>query len=159
VLLLAVLLLAVLLLAVLLLAVLLLAVLLLAVLLLAVLLLVVPLPPAAPPVMPVLLPVPDAAETWPDSAWASVSSALAICPWAVARAYFKEVVSNVARTWPAVTLSPMATGTLATIPDTAKDTVAALEGSVVPVVCSACMTGCEPALAVTYVGTVPRDVA
>jgi hypothetical protein len=48
---------------------------------------------------------------------------------------------------------------VATIPDTAKDTVAALEGSVVPVACSVCMTGCELAAAVTYVGAVPRDVA
>jgi len=52
---------------------------------------------------PVVPAVPDAAETWPDSACAKVSSALATCPWAVARAYFKEVVSKVARTWPAVT--------------------------------------------------------
>jgi len=100
-------------------------------------------------VVPVVLPVPDAVETWPDSAWVRVSSALATCSWAVARAYFREVVSKVARTWPAVTLSPMATGTVATIPDTAKDTVAALEGSVVPVACSACVIGCEPTLAVT----------
>jgi hypothetical protein len=119
--------------------------------------LVVPLPAAA--FVPVLVPVPEAAETWPDSAWVRVSSALATWPWADARAYFREVVSKVARTWPAVTLSPIATGTVATIPDVAKDTVAALEGSVVPVACNVCTTGYEPTLAVTYVGAVPRDVA
>ncbi len=119
--------------------------------------LVVPLPAA--PFVPVLVPVPEAAETWPDSAWVRVSSALATWPWADARAYFREVVSKVARTWPAVTLSPIATGTVATIPDVAKDTVAALEGSVVPVACNVCTTGYEPTLAVTYVGAVPRDVA
>jgi len=124
-----------------------------------VLLLVVPVVLVLLLVVPVVLPMPDAVETWPDSAWARVSSALATCSWVVARAYFREVVSKVARTWPAVTLSPMATGTLATIPDTAKDTVAALEGSVVPVACSACVTGCEPTLAVTYVGAVPLEVA
>jgi hypothetical protein len=43
----------------------------------------------------------------------------------------------------------MATGTVATVPDTAKDTVAALEGLVVPVACRVCKTECEPALAVT----------
>jgi hypothetical protein len=53
----------------------------------------------------------------------------------------------------------MVTGTVATIPETAKDTVAALEGSVVPVACRVCKTECEPALAVTYVGEVPREVA
>ena len=124
--------------------------------LLPLLLLAVPVVPPVPVllpllllVVPVVLPMPDAVETWPDSAWVRVSSALATCSWAVARAYFREVVSKVARTWPAVTLSPMATGTVATIPDTAKDTVAALEGSVVPVACSACVIGCEPTLAVT----------
>ena len=124
--------------------------------LLPLLLLAVPVVPPVPVllpllllVVPVVLPMPDAVETWPDSAWVRVSSALATCSWAVARAYFREVVSKVARAWPAVTLSPMATGTVATIPDTAKDTVAALEGSVVPVACSACVTGCEPTLAVT----------
>ena len=74
---------------------------------------------------------------------------MATCPWAVARAYFKAVLSKVASTWPAGTLSPMATGTVATVPDTAKDTVAALEGLVVPVACRVCKTECEPALAVT----------
>jgi hypothetical protein len=43
----------------------------------------------------------------------------------------------------------MVTGTVATVPVTAKDTVAALEGSVVPVACSVAMTECEPAAAVT----------
>jgi len=93
------------------------------------------------PVVPAAPPVPVAAETWPDCAWTRVRLALATWPWAVAMAYFREVVSKVARTWPAVTLSPMVTGTVATIPDTAKDTVAALEGCVVPVACSVCVTG------------------
>jgi hypothetical protein len=84
---------------------------------------------------------------------------LATCPWAVASAYFKAVSSSVARTWPALTFSPMATGTVATTPDTAKDTVAALEGCVVPVACRVCRTDWEPALAVTYVGALPREVA
>jgi hypothetical protein len=53
----------------------------------------------------------------------------------------------------------MVTGTVATVPDTAKDTVAALDGSVVPVACRLCKTECEPALAVTYVGVVLREVA
>ena len=85
--------------------------------------------------------VPVAAETCPDRAWLKVSSALATWFCAVARAYFRDVVSKVARTWPAVTLSPMVTGTVATIPETAKDTVAALEGCVVPVACSVWVTG------------------
>jgi hypothetical protein len=111
---------------------------------------VLPVPGVLPvPVLVLPLAVPDTAATWPDSACAKVSSSLATCPWAVARAYFREVVSKVARTWPAVTLSPMVTGTVATIPETAKDTVAALEGCVVPVVCSVCTTGCEPTLAAT----------
>src|SRR5674476_1208058 len=97
--------------------------------------------PVLPADVPAAPPVPDAAETWPDSAWANVRLALATCPWAVARAYFKEVVSKVARTCPAVTFWPMVTGTVATVPDTAKDTVAALDGSVVPVACSVCTTG------------------
>jgi hypothetical protein len=53
----------------------------------------------------------------------------------------------------------MATGTVATIPETAKDTVAALEGSVVPVACRLCKTECGPAMAVTYVGVVLCEVA
>ena len=85
--------------------------------------------------------------------------ALATWPWAVAKAYCRAALSNVARTWPAATFWPMVTGTVATIPETAKDTVAALEGSVVPVACRVCKTECEPALAVTYVGEVPREVA
>jgi hypothetical protein len=109
----------------------------------------VPAAPVVVPVVVVLLPVPDAAETWPDSAWAKVRLALATWPWAVASAYFSEVVSKVARISPAVTFWPMVTGTVATVPVTAKDTVAALEGSVVPVACSVCMTECEPAAAVT----------
>ena len=68
-------------------------------------------------------------------------------------------MSKVARTWPAVTFWPIVTGTVATVPDTAKDTVAALEGSVVPVARRLCKTECGPAAAVTYVGVVPRDVA
>jgi hypothetical protein len=120
---------------------------------------VVPVLPVPAAVVPVLLPVPDAAETWPDSAWAKVRSALATWLWADARAYFKDVLSSVARTWPAVTFWPMVTGTVATVPDTAKDTVAALDGSVVPVACRLCKTECEPALAVTYVGVVLREVA
>jgi hypothetical protein len=115
--------------------------------------------PVLPADVPAAPPVPDAAETWPDSAWVRVRLALATCPWAVARAYFREVASKVARTCPAVTFWPMVTGTVATIPETAKDTVAALDGSVVPVACSVCTTGCEPTLAVTYVGAVPWDVA
>jgi hypothetical protein len=59
------------------------------------------------PVLPVAVaaapPVPDPAETWPNSAWARVRLAVATCCWAVARAYFKEVVSSVARTCPAFT--------------------------------------------------------
>jgi hypothetical protein len=97
--------------------------------------------PVLPADVPAAPPVPDAAETWPDSAWVRVRLALATCPWAVARAYFKEVASKVARTCPAVTFWPMVTGTVATVPETAKDTVAALDGSVVPVACSVCTTG------------------
>jgi hypothetical protein len=111
------------------------------------------------PVPPVLLPAPDAAETWPDSAWTRVRLALATWPWAVARAYFKAVLSKVARTCPALTFWPMVTGTVATVPDTAKDTVAALEGSVVPVACRLCRTECAPALAVTYAGALPWEFA
>jgi len=91
--------------------------------------------------VPAALLVPEAADTWPDSAWVRVRLALATWPWAVAKAYFKAVVSKVARTCPAVTFWPMVTGTVATFPDTAKDTVAALDGSVVPVACSVCTTG------------------
>jgi hydrogenase maturation factor len=53
----------------------------------------------------------------------------------------------------------MVTGTVATVPDTAKDTVAALEGAVVPVACRLWKTECTPALAVTYVGAVLWEVA
>jgi hypothetical protein len=109
----------------------------------------------AVPVVPEL----DGAGACPDLACARVSSALATCPWAVATAYFSEVASKVARTCPAVTLSPMATGTVATTPDTAKDTVAALEGCVVPVACRVWTTGCEPTSAVTNLGAVSREVA
>ena len=114
---------------------------------------------AADVLLPVVLPVPallvlplvavDVAETWPDCACTRVSSVLATCAWAVARAYFNEVASKVARTWPLVTLSPKCTGTVATVPDTAKDTVAEVEGSVVPVACRVCTTGCGPTAAVT----------
>jgi hypothetical protein len=123
---------------------------------------------AVPVVLPVLVlvlaasvaaPELDPAEIWPDFACARVSSALATCPWAVAREDFREVVSKVARTWPAVTLSPMATGTVVTTPDTAKDTVAALVGCVVPVACSVWTTGYELTLAVTYAGALSRELA
>jgi hypothetical protein len=121
----------------------------------------------AVPLVPVLLALPappavpaaDAVETWPFSAWVNVRLAVATCSWAVAMANCKAVLSKVARTWPAVTFSPMVTGTVETVPDTAKDTVAALEGSVVPVDCRVCKTECEPALAVTYVVAAPRVVA
>ena len=59
--------------------------------------------PVLPADVPAAPPVPEAAETWPASAWVRVRLALATCPWAVARAYFKAVVSKVARTCPAVT--------------------------------------------------------
>ena len=68
-------------------------------------------------------------------------------------------MSKVARTWPAVTFWPIVTGTVAMVPDTAKDTVAALEGSVVPVACRLCETECWPAIAVTYVGVVFCELA
>jgi hypothetical protein len=112
-----------------------------------------------PALLVLLLAVPDAAETWPDCACSSVSLALATFCFAAARADFRDVLSKVARTWPVVTLSPMATGTVATTPDTANETVAAVEGCVVPVVCSVCTTGWEPTLDATYVGAVLRELA
>ncbi len=46
-------------------------------------------------------------------------------------------------------VSPTATGTLVTVPDTANETVAAVEASVVPVACRVWTTDCVLTAAVT----------
>ena len=95
-------------------------------------------------------------ELWPVASWCSVSRAVASVERAVASAEDSAVVSSVASSSPADTLSPTATRTVATVPVTGNETVADEPGSMVPVACRVCCTVCVVTVAVRYVGASAR---
>jgi hypothetical protein len=84
-----------------------------------------------------------------SASWSAASFAwsLASIAFACARLASSAAESTVASTSPASTLSPSATRTLVTLPDTAKFSSSCCAGSIVPVELTDCLT--DPILAAT----------
>jgi hypothetical protein len=88
-----------------------------------------------------------------DAVWlawslARVSCAVVTPPLAASTALFSEVGSSVARVCPAVTWSPVFTGTAATVPATGKDAATLAAELTVPTDRTTCSTEPVPAVAV-----------